>query len=345
MVADRMLYLSRADVVLAAGGVDAVGVVRRALVLHANAQTTLPDEAHLGWTTPGGHPARSLALPGALWGGRPALGLKVINSSLGNTASGLPRAQGLTLLFDAETAHPVAILEAAYISMVRTAAYTAATVAALASAPQRIAVIGCGPIGLAHVDVLSPIASDASFVLHDADAGRQEAVVSRLTASPGCAVSVEAADSAETAVRGADVVVTATNTTTGYLPHEWLAPGTLVAHVSLDDVLADVVARADVVLVDDWELVRNDPRRLLGRLYRSGDIRGPDEPAPAHARSDARVIDGTLADVIVGRHPGRRRPDDIILSNPFGIGILDVAVATEVLAVARDAGLGTELPV
>jgi len=52
-----------------------------------------------------------------------------------------------------------------------------------------------------------------------------------------------------------------------------------------------------------------------------------------------------LADVIQGRHPGREAPEEIVLSNPFGMGIIDVAMAAEVLRAANRLGLGVALDV
>ncbi|MEV8510696.1 ornithine cyclodeaminase family protein [Dactylosporangium sp. NPDC051484] len=337
-----LLYLTRADVRQLCAGLDVVAAVARTLVLHAEGRTTLPEEAYLPWHTTDGHFARSLALPGAVWSDRPAIGLKVINSSLANPGRGLPRAQGLTLLFDRERAHPVAIMEAAHISALRTAAYTVLSARTLAVAqPRRIGVVGAGALGEQHVELLAGEYPGAAFVLFDHVAERAEAVAARLTLG-GLAVS--AVGSAEAAVRDSEIVVTTTTTTTGYIPHEWLSPGALLAHVSLDDVLPDVVRRADLLIVDDWDLIKADDRRLLGRMYRSGDLVGADDPVPAEPSAPRRV-DASLGDVLAGRHPGRRKQDEIVLSNPFGMGVLDVAVAGEVYALACDSGVGLRLPV
>jgi ornithine cyclodeaminase/alanine dehydrogenase-like protein (mu-crystallin family) len=334
-------YLSRDDVVRAARDIDPVDVVRAALLLHAQGRTTLPAEAYLPWGTSDGRSARSLALPGALWGDPPALGLKVINSSLANQGRGLRRAQGLTLLFDRETAHPVAIMEAAYLSALRTAAYTLLSVRLLAPPrPARIAVLGCGVIGETHGRMLGDALPGTRFVLYDLDGARQEALVTSLTSD---GIDCAAAYAAEEAIRGAEVVITATTTTAGYLPHSWLQPGTLVAHVSLDDVLPDVVRLADLVIIDDWTLVGGDSRRLLGRMYRSGELLGPRGERHGVSSSGARRVDATLADVVAGRHPGRTTADQIILSNPFGMGILDVALAAQVFRVSSRLGIGTPL--
>ena len=105
--------------------------------------------------------------------------------------------------------------------------------------------------------------------------------------------------------------------------------------MSLDDVLPEVVTGADLVVIDDWALIAADDRRLLGRMLREGTLAPPGESRPG-----ARTVDATLADVVAGAHPGRGRDTDVILSNPFGMGVLDVALAADVYdaAVARDLG-------
>jgi N-[(2S)-2-amino-2-carboxyethyl]-L-glutamate dehydrogenase len=338
-----MRYLTRADVIRATKELDPVATVRGALLLHAEGHTTLPEEAYLGWETSGGATARSLALPAALWGAKSAIGLKIINSSLANPARGLPRAQGLTMLFDRETARPVVIMEAAYLSALRTSAYSMLSVLLLAP-PEltKIAVIGCGALGESHVRMLAANLPRAGFALYDHEPRRRDSLIAALGAD---GITCRLSDGAEDAVRDAGVVVTTTTTTTGYIPYAWLAPGALIAHVSLDDVLPDVVRLADLTIVDDWSLVSADSRRLLGRMYRSGELLGTKGEAFGIPAPGARQIDATLADVVAGRHPGRQAPEQIILSNPFGMGILDVALAAEVLRVAGTLDLGVTLSI
>jgi len=337
-----MRYLTGDDVLAAVQHTDPVTVVSDTLLLHAEGRTTLPEEACLGWQTTGGATARSLVLPGALWGAEPALGVKIINSSLANPDRGIPRANGLIVLFDRETARPVAIMHAAHLSALRTSAYTALSVRLLGPpAPAKIAVIGAGALGQAHLRLLAPRCPGAWFAVHDHLPHRRDELVSTMTAE---GLPCRPAHTAQDAVRDAGIVITTTTTTTGYLPYGWLAPGALVAHVSLDDVLPDVVKLADLVIVDDWPLVAADGKRLAGRMYRSGELLGPGGETYDVAAPTARRVDATLADIVSGRHPGRRSPDQIVLSNPFGMGILDVAMGAEVLRVAVGLGLGTLLP-
>ena len=91
-------------------------------------------------------------------------------------------------------------------------------------------------------------------------------------------VEFQEATSAEDAIRSSQLIVPVTTTTTGYIQFGWLQPGAILVNISLDDFLPEVVFQADKVIVDSWDLVKNDPRRLIGRMYRAGQIIGPDEP-------------------------------------------------------------------
>jgi ornithine cyclodeaminase/alanine dehydrogenase-like protein (mu-crystallin family) len=157
-------------------------------------------------------------------------------------------------------------------------------------------------------------------------------------------VELQETASAEEAIRAAELIVPVTTTTTGYIRFDWLQPGAILVNISLDDPLPEVVFQANKVIVDDWKLVKDDPRRLIGRMYRAGQVIGPDEPARENeGESRQRRIDAELGEVVAGSKPGREHPDDIILVNPFGLSIEDVALAAQVYQKALELGLGTWL--
>ena len=336
----RFRYLARADVVFAAEHVDPIDILRKALLLHADGRTILPAEAQMYWRTGEGEVARSLALPGAVWDARPAIGVKLINSSLSNTIHGMLRAQGFVVIFDADTAYPTAIMEAAYLSALRTASYSALSVRCLCrDRVRRMAVIGCGAMGEAHVQLMSAEQPGATFALYDEIPGRRDDLAAAL-ADEG--LSCVGAKTVAEAVDGAEVIFTVTTATSSYLSYSWISPGALIAHVSLDDVEPEVVRRADLLLVDDFELVSNDQRRLLGRMFHAGELLGPGGECADKTMPGARRIDGTLADVLRGKLDRRSR-QGVVLSNPFGMGILDVAIAAQIVRVSESLGLGVML--
>ncbi|MFD5723790.1 ornithine cyclodeaminase [Streptomyces sp. NPDC127036] len=340
----ELTYLTRAEVAQTLSEIDAVAVAADTLRAHALGNTIVPDEGYLGWNTPNGYSARSLNMPGLVADGTtPVVGTKIINASLGNTRRGTPRADGLTLLFDAETAHPYALMDGTLISATRTAAVTAVAVEQFTTRPvRRVGLIGCGAQASTHFSILLPRLPDLREIrLYDQHPASVQAFLERHHKAAAAAnVRLVVAKTAEEAVREADVVVPVTTVTEGYIRMEWLHPGAVVVHVSLDDLLPEVVLGAALVVVDDWELVRTDPRRLLGRMYREGLLCGPDEePSGQHVKR----VDGTIGHFL---RQGTRQRDaqGVTVVNPFGMSVQDIALAHRVVSVASTLGLGTQLP-
>ncbi len=326
MTADTILYLSEHDVAAALERVDVIGAAAAALAAHGRGETILPAEAYLGWEHDG-ETLRSLCMPAYV---DSVPGVKIINANPANPARGLPRASGLTLLFDPGTGRPVCIVEGARISCLRTAAVTAIAAELLAARPiERLALIGAGALARCHLRLLAPRLPELREIrVYDLERERANAL-----AADG---SLVVCDSPEQAIREAQLIVTVTTTTTGYIRHAWLQPGALLVNVSLDDPLPEVVLQADKLFVDDCNLIAADEHRLLGRMLRDGTICGPNQHS-------GRAIDGELGQLLAGRRRGRSHPDEIIVVNPFGLAIEDLAIATQVYQHARASGLGTNL--
>lgn len=331
--ADSILYLSGREVARVLETIDIVEAVAAALAAHARGQTVLPTEAYLAWSH-AGETLRSLSMPGMVDG---RAGVKIINANPANPGRGLPRASALTLLFDTETGRPLCIMEAARISCLRTAAVTALAADLLGAPPiERLAILGAGALARCHLELLPSRLPDLLEIrLHDLDPERAAALAAGVAAAVVC-------DSAEQAIRGAQLVVPLTTASSGYIRHDWLEPGALLVNVSLDDPLPEVVLRADKLFVDDWPLIAADERRLLGRLHRAGQIHGPDAH-DALTTTGSRPIDGELGELLIGTREGRSRPDEIIIVNPFGLAIEDLAVADRVYRQVSRLGLGTAL--
>jgi ornithine cyclodeaminase/alanine dehydrogenase-like protein (mu-crystallin family) len=342
-VKDGILYLRRQDVCEAASDIDAPAVIARTLRLHACGQAVVPDEAYLGWTPPAGGAARSLNMPGYLAGETPIAGTKIINSNPRNPIDRLPRASGLTLLFDPETGRVTCAMEGAYISALRTASVSAVASDQLArTTVEQLAILGAGELARSHLKLLpTRLPGLREIRVFDVDASRAAQLAREVPEIAERGVTLRVAESAESAARGAGIIVAVTTTTTGYIPLEWVEAGCLLLNVSLDDALPEVVLGVDRIIVDDWQLVSQDNRRLLGRMYRAGQVVGPLHDRPL--RPDVRRVDAELGWVLIGREPGRRSDTERILVNPFGLSIEDIALADEVRQAACRKGLGLVL--
>lgn len=344
-----LLYLKRSEVEQLCTEIDTVAVIREAFALHGSGQTILPDEAYLGWQNADGDQVRSLNMPALMQGSFQMAGTKIINSNPGNPARGYERASGLTLLCDTLTTRILCVMDSSYISSLRTASVTALAVELLQGARpiETLAVIGAGVLAERHIALLARrLPALRTINLFDIDPIRASSLQQRLTPAlqEQGASQIQICLSAEEAIRQAQLVVPATTVTQGYIPFAWLNPGTIIVNISLDDVLPDVVMQAAKVIVDDWPLVKADTRRLLGRMYQAGQLTGPDEEARPQTGGPYRQVEAQISDLVLGKKPGREHEDDILLVNPFGLAIEDIACATRVYQQALIRGAGLRLP-
>jgi ornithine cyclodeaminase/alanine dehydrogenase-like protein (mu-crystallin family) len=335
---DALLYLDAAAVDSALCRIDALAAVADALTCHAAGNAEVPSEATLRWAPEGGGMARTLNMPGLLRTPELRIGTKIINASTENPARGLPRADGLMLLFDPVTARPQAILQGAAISALRTAAVsTLAAQRLCCSGAGVLGVVGAGPLGRRHVTLMLEHVDIGKVLICDRVPARAAALVAALAGDVDENVELVAVATAQEAVGEATVVVTATTTTTPYIGYDELRRGAVVVNVSLDDLHEDAYLQADRLYVDDWNLVVEDSQRLLGKLARSGRVSAPG------ANGDGRRVDGTLGELLAGDCPGRDDDRQIIVVNPFGLAIEDLAIASRVHDIARRDGIGVKL--
>lgn len=340
MTSEEVLFLNRADVIEALAGVDSLACAERVLIEHAAGHSVLPEEGYLPWTNAEGAYSRSIAMQGGLTGERPVYGMKLINAAVSNPAQGMERAGGLSFLFDPETARPKMIAEAGYLSAIRTGSYTMLSLRHLGPESwDAVSLIGCGTQARAHVDLVAQVFPTVRDVhIFDLDETRAAAMATWVQQEhPSMITTVE--PTAEAAVGAAPVVITLTTSSEPYIPAAWIRPGTFLAHVSLDDFTTEVFTEAQALYIDDLDLIRDNPRRIMGRLIADGII--ADETPGATGRS----IDATLGQVLLGERPAIRPSTGYVLSNPFGMSILDIGLIDEVHRAAFAADLGQRLTV
>jgi N-[(2S)-2-amino-2-carboxyethyl]-L-glutamate dehydrogenase len=327
----RLLFLSRDDIArLTVGSHELyVEAIEHCLRMHAAGRFAQPLKPYLKWRGPENHIAdRIIAMPAYLGGDEPIAGIKWIGSKHDNPSRlGLERASALTILNDAESHYPIAILEAGLLSRLRTAAVTVVATRHLARAAfTDLACIGSGPVGQTQVDMLlAHFPAIRRVHLFDLDRGAAE----RQAGSLRHGVEPHVASSAEAAVLAADVVVTATVTAQPYLSYAWLRPGALLNNVSIMDAEEDVFLRADKVVVDDWDQC-NREKKVIHRLVESG-------------RFSRTQLHAELGQIVAGERPGRETDQEVIVVNPMGMAIGDIACARAVYSRALRTGVGTWL--
>jgi ornithine cyclodeaminase len=330
-----MRLLTKGDVSACLAHIDPVAAVEDALRLHTTGQSVLPGEAYMPWTNSQGAYCRSLAMPGALGNGpNGVIGLKVINAAVSNPQSGIPRAGGFTTLFDFETGQPRLLADGALISALRTAAYTISSLNHLGPVEfDSVALIGCGNLGQVHAQLLRRyIPAVRHLQLFDVRSEAADSLAKMWTADGRGTATV--CSSARQAAKDAEVLITLTTSVAPYIDLSWLDARAFVAHVSLADLRAEVFTGARAIYVDDVELVEQNPRRILGTLLRDGAVARSARP------TGGPHVAGTLGEVLCGVVDAVRPTEGIVVSNPFGMSILDLEVLNRVDSIATKAGIG-----
>ncbi len=300
-------------------------IVEQTYLRHARGESVLPHSTFLRPTP--GSAERIIALPAHLGGAQPITGLKWIASYPANLDAGVPRASAVIVLNSTRTGRPVALLEASGISARRTGA--SAALAARTLPGERpdtgVALVGCGVINLEVLRFLRLcVPTLAEATVHDLEPERANRFARRCAALwPDLRVTV--ATGAREALSRHRLASLATTATQPHLPAEACPPGSLVLHVSLRDLTVDAVLASDNV-VDDPDHVCRAATSLHLAEQRVGD---------------RRFIRTTIGDLLADGSPQQRRGDRVTVFSPFGLGVLDIALADLVHAAARSQRQGT----
>ena len=338
---EGILYLESALVSGVLSGANMLPVVEDALVLQAQGRVVLPNEAYLGWEF-GDEWARSLCLPGVVYSSETVAGVKIINGNTANPLRGLARASGLICLFDPRSGRVRTIMAAEPVSAARTAAVSVAATIRLCPRPiDLVAIVGAGPIGVAHALLLADcIPGLRRISFYDAELERAVAAAESTTSKLGGVTEFRAVATLSDVLSGVQVIVAATTSLTPYLTLNLIPYGSVVVNVGLDDVADDALMGADHLVVDSWRLVAGDSRRSLGKLIREGRVVAPGRGEPSSGERRYRVVDAELCDVVTSPLSFRLSRRARVIVNPFGMAIGDVAVAHWVATVARTRNLG-----
>jgi len=242
--------------------------------------------------------------PGGFFGMMPALtpdglGIKIVTFYASNAERGLPTHMATIFLVDPETGTPLAVMDGTLITEMRTAAVSAAATKLLAPPDAKVlAILGSGVQARSHVPALRLVRNFEEIRVWSPMQEHAERFAKEID---GKSVSVEEA------VRGADVIVTATNSKTPVLKGAWLKPGCHVNAIGAcrpDWRELDDQAMGNVVFVDSRE----------GASKESGDV----------ILSGAKIY-AELGETLAGKVPPRANETTIFKS--LGMAVEDIAAA------------------
>ncbi|MFF1407325.1 2,3-diaminopropionate biosynthesis protein SbnB [Streptomyces sp. NPDC058294] len=314
-----------------------VDAVSRAYRLHAAGRTVLPRPLFLRFPEEARN--RITALPthlgdgGGTGGQEPVTGLKWISSFPGNPDAGLERASAVIVLHLMRTGHPEMLLDGSVISARRTAA-SAALAAALAAAtlaprePQTgVTLTGCGVLDFEVLTFLRALLPESAEVtLFDLDPARVRAFAERRAPRGPAARAADHHHRTDRGHPGGPPAGLLATTTGPHLDPSDCPPGTLLLHLSLRDLAPETIL-SSVNIVDDGDHVCREST--------------PQQPAEEQAGHRDFIPDSIGAILVGGRR--ERAPEALTVFSPFGLGVLDLAVADLVRHRTQEQALGTDV--
>ena len=308
---------------------ETLAAIADAYKAHGRGESSLPHSLFLRF--PADERNRIIALPAYLGDGFGVAGMKWVSSFPANLERGLNRASALIILNSAETGQSEVVMEGSLVSAKRTAA--SAALAALHLSPQggepaAVGIVGCGPINFEVVCFLFAVwPALRRFHVFDVVAARAAQFRKKCNQLNGD-LEVKVVPELSTLLRESQVTSIATTAST---PHIFdlsdCAPGGTILHVSLRDLSPEVILSCDNV-VDDIAHVC----RAQTSVHLAEQLTGTRE-----------FIRCTLADILSGTAQEKKDAEAVTVFSPFGLGVLDLAVAQLVSELAVKQGFGTVL--
>ena len=323
----KILILGHNDVVRLLPMTECIEVMSEALSALARGEVSQPLRTILKPSEVKGVLAM---MPAFRAGDTPMFGLKAICVFPGNAAIGKDAHQGGVLLFSGETGEPLAMVNASAITSIRTAAVSAVATRSLARADaSELAIIGAGIQARSHLKAMASVRSikRARIASSRLDHARRFAteMQARFT------FPIEAFKTPEAAVRGADLIITATTSREPVIRREWISPGVHINAIGTYSPAAREIDTATMaaasLFVDRRESALNEAGDYL-IAAKEGAI------GPEHIRAE-------LGEVLIGARAGRTSPDEITIFKSLGLAIEDLAAAEHVYRKAQQQDVGS----
>ena len=320
----QLRILTAADVRSCLGMDGAIEAVRTAFTQISSGEAVIPDR--LSVTSEGG--GVSLFMPGYL-PREGHLAAKVVSVFDGNSKKGLPSIQGVVLVLDSTTGTPVALMDGTYLTALRTGAASGLATDLLALPEASVlTVFGAGPQARTQVEAVRAVRPVREIRLVSRSVTSAEVLAGELHG-----VDVRVMDEPRSAVAGAHIIVTATDSDEPVFPGAAVDPG---VHVNAVGAFTPTMREVDGELVSKAKVVVDSRATVLSE---AGDL--------VHAiAEDVFSFDdiyAELGELVAGSIPSRESSVEITLFKSVGNAAQDVAVACRVLVEAERLGVGMEV--
>ncbi len=260
-------------------------------------------------------------------------GVKIVNTYPENRKKyGLPTVAGIIVLATPKTGEILAILDATWITVVKTAAASAVATKYLArNNSETLGLVGAGLQAIAHIEALAQVMKLKKVKVWSRTRETAEKFLQRMTKQ--CSeIRFSMAKDVKEAVKDSDVVATITPSRQPVVMVDWVKLGTHINAMGADapgkqELDPEILKKAKIV-VDDLE-----------HSSHSGEINVP----LAQGIISEEDIYGEIGEIALGRKPGRASTNEITVFASTGVAIQDIAVAEVVYRKAVTRGFGTKI--
>lgn len=327
-----MLILNAQEVRQALPMREAIRVTKRAYAALSAGRAEVPLRSQVPVTS---QEAVSLFMPAYVYDQEgDSLAVKVVSVYPHNPERGLPVIHAVVLVLDVGTGRPLALLEGGTLTAIRTGAASGAATDLLARPDSRVAAIfGAGVQGRTQLEAVCSVRTIETAWIYDPHPEKAAQLIEELVDKGPIPGDLRIAENPQQAAAAADVICTATTSSTPVFDDRHIRPGTHLNGVgsytpAMQEVPSQTVARARVFV---------DSRQAC--LAEAGDLI---QPLQAGVITTEHIL-AELGELVLRKIPGRTAPDQITLFKSVGVAVQDTAAAQLALANARRLGLGQEV--
>ena len=279
---------------------------------------------------------------GYVMGSEQLHGMKMLNNFPGNIEKGLQPFNGIMLVYDSNTGIPIGIMDASYITCMRTGAAGAIGVDALARKDARtLMLLGAGkqaPFQIAATLLLRPLI-DKVYIVDPVNYQQAKNLAGGIKAQLKDEFGIDASgvqfipeESADKAVKDSDAVITVTRATKPVIMKEWVKPGTHFSCLGSD---MEGKEEIDEKLFAGAKIYADDKAQCI----RVGEMEIPIKKGVMSEKD----ITGEIGDLLCGNVPGRENDQEITIFDATGLYILDLVAAKVAITKAKDAKIGFDV--
>ena len=322
------LLISAKDqkVVFSSGYIDAVRIVEESFKKRRKGEILLPDKISVVFDDLSQN--RINCMPGALLGDK-LYGVKWVAVFPENPKVGFRNVTGTIILSELDYGQTLSIMDAGYLTEIRTAAVGATAAKYLSrDNSESIGFIGAGHQARRHLDLIKVVRPGIKKCY----------VSSRTNKTVACFIEEEkkshpdidfiaCGNDYEAAVKDADIIVTAISGQTDILKAKWIRKGTFYIHVAGWEDEYAVAKKASKIVCDEWECIKHRTQ-TISRMYKEGLLKDDE-------------IYGNLEEIVNGIKPGRENSEEFIYFCSVGLAYIDVSFAKYIYEQCRKADIGT----